>query len=538
MGATGGSSASVLQSTGESAVAALPQVVEIKDGSGDTTDQFVWGPAWVAWPRGLDGEPFGSELRAELRSRTKAWPCFAGDAMEDSAVALPRDHIHNPNNVLEQRLYAAHDTLYSVLQLVDEDGNVVEQYSYSPYGADPTDPRKGAARITDGELVEQTLGPMRDALGLTDRDFLALGRVEPDDESESFCMTVLALKMSQYRNGVSARHGRVSRCMWRSVWSTLPKDMVPIGHITNGVHVASWLAVSLAPLYERYLGPDWQKRVANPRTWDAIEEIDDAELWDQYQVLKARLVAYVQRCLRRQSRQRGAPESAPLDPAAMTIGFARRFAPYKRADLLFTDPEGLARLVGNDEHPVQIIYAGKAHPGNEEGKRLLQKILHRMQEKAFAGRAVFIEDHDMNVSRHLVQGADVWLNTPRRPLEACGTSGQKVVLNGGLNLSVLDGWWAQAYDGQNGFAIGCGEECTDERKQDQRDAASLYDVLEDQVIPLFYERDEKGVPHGWIARQKRAVRTLAWRFSGQRMIRDYTMRCYLPAVGGATCSMD
>jgi starch phosphorylase len=389
----------------------------------------------------------------------------------------------------------------------------------------------------DAKLIERALGPLRDELGLSERAFGALGRVNADEDSEPFCMTVLGLRMSQYRNAVSARHARVSRAMWRGVWPGLPEEMIPIAHVTNGVHVPSWLAVSMAPLYDRHLGPSWQERMDDPATWEPIEGIDEAEFWEQHEILKAHLIEYVQRRLRRQGK--GADDSpglGELTPSALTIGFARRFAPYKRGDLLFSDRDRLARLVGDHDRPVQIIYAGKAHPDNDEGKRLIQSIFRMMRESPFAGRVVFLEDHDMNVGRHLVQGADVWLNTPRRPFEACGTSGQKVVLNGGLNLSVLDGWWAQAYDGGNGFAIGCGEECGDHDEQDRRDAAALYDVLEQEVVPLFYDRDEKGIPHGWIARQKRAIRTLAWRFSARRMVMDYTRRCYLPAAGGLTSS--
>ncbi|NLF32547.1 MAG: glycosyltransferase family 1 protein [Planctomycetes bacterium] len=388
----------------------------------------------------------------------------------------------------------------------------------------------------DSELVEETLGPLREQLGLTIDELLALGRTRGDDRSERFCMTVVGLRMSQYRNGVSARHGQVTRSMWRGLWPNLPQDMVPIGHITNGVHTASWLAVTLAPLYDRYLGADWRERIDDPRLWDAVERIDDAEFWEQHQILHAHLIEYVRRRLRRQG-QPGDEASPPgPDPKALTLGFARRFAPYKRADLLLYDPPRLARILANAERPVQVIYAGKAHPENHEGKKLIQRIVQLMREEPFAGRMFFIEDHDMNVSRHLVQGTDVWLNTPRRPYEACGTSGQKALLNGCLNLSILDGWWAQAYDGRNGFAIGSTDEHADEEQQDSRDAGSLYEVLEREVIPLFYDRDARGVPHGWVARQKWAIRSLAWQFSARRMIMDYTRRCYLPAVGADVAS--
>ncbi len=390
-----------------------------------------------------------------------------------------------------------------------------------------------------GDLVEETLGALREELNISREELLGLGRLDERDEDESFCMTVLGLRMAQWRNAVSSRHGRVSRPMWEDIWPALPLDVVPIGHITNGVHVASWLALPMVPLYERTLGADWLERMDDPETWKAIDDIDDAEFWEQHQILKAHLIEYVCRSLRLQCERRsgdgsgtGVPDG--LAPDTLTIGFARRFASYKRADLLLQDPDRLASLVNDPERPIQILYAGKAHPGNDAGKRLIQQIFQLMHEDRFQGKILFLEDHDMNVGRHLVQGSDVWLNTPRRPREACGTSGQKAVLNGGVNLSILDGWWAEGYDGTNGFAIGRGGEHVDHDKQDQLDAESLYDVLENQVVPLYYDRNEKGLPCGWVAMQKNAIRTLAWRFSSRRMLRDYMTQCYLPAAGGAT----
>jgi len=274
-----------------------------------------------------------------------------------------------------------------------------------------------------------------------------------------------------------------------------------------------------------------------------VDRIDDVEFWEQQQILKAHLVEYVRRCIRGQEQLRGAsPSSADtgakrdLDPSVLTIGFARRFAIYKRADLLLQDLDRLDRLVNHAQKPIQIIYAGKAHPADGRGKELVKKIFQVTRDRRFAGRIVFIENHDINVSRHLAQGVDVWLNTPLRPMEACGTSGQKTVLNGGLNFSTLDGWWAEAYDGTNGFAIGCGGEHSDPKRQDELDVKALYDVLENEILPLFYNRDEHGVPRGWVARQKNAIRTLARRFCADRMMMDYTLRCYLPAAGGLSAS--
>jgi starch phosphorylase len=391
-------------------------------------------------------------------------------------------------------------------------------------------------------LLRETLARLRQQIGLSENDLLALGRKDPLDKHELFCMTILGLKMSRSRNAVSALHGRVSRAMWRDLWPDRPESEVPIGHITNGVHVPTWLAVPMAQLYGRYLGHDWQERMSDPETWAAVDRIHPVEFWEQHQMLKAHLITYVRRSARQQAEARGEPDPIQdcprpfLDPSILTIGFARRFAGYKRADLLLRDLNRLDRLVNHPQMPVQIIYAGKAHPRDEQGKGLAQEVFKASKDPRFVGRLVFLENHDINVSRHLVQGVDLWLNTPYRPFEACGTSGQKVLFNGGLNLSILDGWWAEAYDGTNGFAIGWGDENADWQRQDKIDLGTLYDVLEKQVIPLFYRVDEEGVPRGWVERQKNAIRTLAWRFSAQRMVADYVLNCYLPAAGALSSS--
>jgi starch phosphorylase len=389
------------------------------------------------------------------------------------------------------------------------------------------------------DLVESVMGPVRDQLELSEKDFLALGRVDPNRKNEEYCMTVLGLKMSRYRNGVSDIHGRVSRAMWHSLWPDRHVSEVPIGHITNGVHMATWLSRSMAELYRRFHGTEWWEHIHEPKTWAAVEHIDEMEFWEQRQILKTHLIEYVRRCVREQNQRRGTESSCDgnqcLHPNSLTIGFARRFASYKRAALLLSDLDRLDRLVNHPERPVQIIYAGKAHPRDDGGKKLVQKVFDVTQDPRFAGKIIFLEDHDINVARHLVQGVDLWLNTPRRPREACGTSGQKVVLNGGLHLSVLDGWWAQAYDGTNGFAIG-GCERPNADEQDRLDMEELYEVLENQVTPLFYERDEQGIPQKWVAYQKNAIRSMSWRFSARRMVMNYTKECYLPAAGGLMSS--
>jgi len=390
------------------------------------------------------------------------------------------------------------------------------------------------------ELIEEHLGPLRESLGISHENLMGFGREHPTDSGELFCMTVLGLKLARRVNAVSSLHGEVSRAMWRGLYPGRPEDAVPIGHITNGVHVPSWLAPQMAKLYDRHLGMNWHKQSGADHTWAAIEEVDDGELWETHLSLKAQLLEFVRRRAHEQYERRNEPVETlkrldkVLSPDALTIGFARRFATYKRANLLLRDMEQLAAMVNDAKRPVQFLFAGKAHPHDEPGKRVLQQIAQMMRNAEFGDKFVFVEDYDINVGRHLVQGVDVWLNNPRRPLEASGTSGQKVVLNGGLNLSVLDGWWAEAYDGLNGFAIGRGRTHSNMDVHDSRDGEDLYRVLTEELIPLYYERDRDGLPRGWIKRMKRTIRTLGWRFNADRMVMDYTTKCYIPAAGGVS----
>ena len=390
-------------------------------------------------------------------------------------------------------------------------------------------------------MTEEHLGPLRDAIGQQYDQFMAWGRVDPYNPNEDFCMTVLALKLSRRCNAVSSLHGEVSRSMWTSLWPGRPEESVPIGHITNGVHVLSWLAPQMHQVYDRHLGPDWPERSGDPGFWEGVEKIDDGELWETHQTLKARLFDFVRRRAvmqaerREESRERIAGLRRVLSLDTLTIGFARRFATYKRANLLFEDLDRLAALVNDPRMPVQFVFAGKAHPHDRPGKQIMQQISELTKDPRFAGKLVFVEDYDINVGRHLVHGVDVWLNNPRRPLEASGTSGEKVVLNGGLNLSILDGWWAEAYDGSNGFAIGTGETHTAVATHDAYDREALLHTLQNEVIPLYYKRDQDGMPRAWIARMKRGIRTMGWLFSADRMVKDYVIKSYIPAAGG-TCS--
>lgn len=400
----------------------------------------------------------------------------------------------------------------------------------------------GHDRFT-ADQIEEHLGPLRESMGLSHDQLMGLGRVDPYHPGEEFCMTVIALKLSRRANAVSSLHGEVSRSMWTSLYPGRPVEDVPIGHITNGVHVLSWLAPQMQQLYDRHLGPSWQKNSGQSGVWEDVDKIEDGEFWETHITLKARMLDFVRRRAVRQAERRNETSEhisqlkRALSIDALTIGFARRFATYKRADLLFQDIDRVAELIGDPRRPVQFVFAGKAHPHDKPGKGILQKIAQLARDPRFAGRLVFVEDYDINTCRHFVQGVDVWLNNPRRPLEASGTSGQKVVLNGGLNLSILDGWWAEAYDGSNGFAIGDGETHGDTAMHDHRDGEALYETLKNEVIPLFYDRDRDGLPRAWIKRMKRAVSTLGWRFSADRMVMDYVTKCYVPAAGGTSSDM-
>jgi len=395
----------------------------------------------------------------------------------------------------------------------------------------------------DAGLIEEHIGPLREALGLSQESLLGLGRENASNADELFCMTVLALRLSRRANAVSSLHAEVSRAMWTTLFRGKAEDDVPIGHITNGVHVPSWLAPQMFHLYDRHLGTGWHHRSSDAKIWMGIDNIDDGELWENHLILKSQLIEFVRRRAVEQSERRGESREElqrlerVLSPDALTIGFARRFATYKRANLILKDIERLASMVNDPNRPVQFVFAGKAHPLDEPGKRVLQQVAGMMRDKQFRDKFVFVEDYDINVGRYFVQGVDVWLNNPRRPQEASGTSGQKVVLNGGLNLSVLDGWWAEAYDGMNGFAIGTGRTHSNIGIHDTRDGEDLLRTLKEEVIPLYYQRDRDGLPRGWIKRMKRTIRTLGWRFSADRMVMDYTQKCYAPAAGGTSSDL-
>jgi len=324
--------------------------------------------------------------------------------------------------------------------------------------------------------------------------------------------------------------------MWKSIWPELPESEIPITSITNGVHSRSWLAPEMSQLYDRYLGIQWEERPTDHTVWKRVDLIPNAELWRTHERRRERLVAFARHRLKSQLMRRGAPPAEiaraeeALDPDTLTIGFARRFATYKRGTLLFRNLERLAAIINNKDKPVQIIFAGKAHPRDHGGKELIAEIVHVARRNEFRRRIVFLEDYDINVARYLVQGVDVWLNNPRRPLEASGTSGMKVCPNGGINLSILDGWWCEAYTGDNGWAIGAGEEYSDLTYQDDIESRAIYDLLEQEIVPLFYNRSSDGLPRGWLKVMKRSMSTVCPVFNTNRMVQEYTEKCYRPSA--------
>jgi starch phosphorylase len=384
-------------------------------------------------------------------------------------------------------------------------------------------------------LTEKHMSAFWPQLKLEREAFFNLARRRWPD-GETFSMGVLALKNSQGRNAVSELHGRVARRMWQFLWPGTSEDEVPISHVTNGVHTANWMARRLRVLFDAYLGPDWYRQLDDPDLWSRVESIPDDELWAIRLHLKRKLAFYMRERVREHWT---AGELHPvqvvtagvlINPYALTIGFARRFATYKRADLVLQDTQRLLEIINRPNRPVQIIFAGKAHPADDAGKHVLQSLYREVKRAETSGRLVFLEDYDLNLARYLVQGVDVWLNTPRRPLEASGTSGMKAAINGALNFSVLDGWWREAYNGANGWAIGPDQDVDSPEARDRTDAEDLYEVLEHEIIPLYYERDPKEISHAWLARMKESMRTIIPMFSARRMLKEYVERFYVGAL--------
>lgn len=383
-------------------------------------------------------------------------------------------------------------------------------------------------------LVEKYISPAIEGSGVTLDDLITLGRENPENERELFCMTVMALRLSAASNGVSKLHGEVSRKMWQGIWPNLPVNLVPIRSITNGIHIRSWISEEMRNLYDRYLGEDWIYKPGEDTVWKRVERVPDAELWRTHERRRERMVGFVRRRMVEQLKRRGGSEAEiqqaeeALDPDALTIGFARRFATYKRGNLILRDEERLAKILNNRERPVQIIIAGAAHPRDVEGKNIIKHIIHVAGKEEFRRRLVFVESYDIDVARYLVQGCDVWLNNPRRPLEASGTSGMKASVNGALNLSILDGWWDEGFSPEVGWAIGAGERYDDTNIQDAVESRAVYDALERDVAPLFYDRGSDGLPRRWVRKMKASLSKLSAEFNTNRMLREYTEKFYLP----------
>ena len=425
-----------------------------------------------------------------------------------------------------RQLMEEHDLTFYQAKEITKAGNVFTTHTPVPAGLE----RFGF------DLMDEHFTNYYPSLGLSRNEFLNLGRENMGDY-ELFSMPVLALNLSSGTNGVAQLHGVVSRQMWRWVYPNVPEDEVPIGSITNGIHVQTWISSEMSALLDRYLDPSWREEEYRPDIWEMVDEIPDAELWRTHERRRDQLVAFARNRLRTQLENRGLSRSEieaaneVLNPEALTIGFARRFATYKRATLIFRDLDRLKRILTNPDRPVQLIFAGKAHPHDVGGKELIRQIVHMSQDQDLRDKIIFLENYDMNVARYLVQGVDIWLNNPRRPKEASGTSGMKVIYNAGLNCSILDGWWAEGYDPSVGWAIGNGEEYPEHEAehQDYVESQALYNIFEQDIVPLFYQRTRDGLPREWIAKVKNSMRVLAPFFNTHRMVQQYTERYYMPS---------
>ncbi len=475
----------------------------------------------------ITAELYGGDL--EMRMRQEMMLGIGGvralNALGIDAQVFHMNEGHSAFLALERmRILVGEKKLdfYSALQVVAA-ANVFTTHTPVPAGNDAF-PR---------EMMRKYFGDFARELGLPFEELFTFGqtRVNADDP---FSMTILALRASRHANGVSELHGAVSRGLWKDVWAGVPLEEVPITSITNGIHTKTWMAPEFSALYTKYLG-DWEERLTDSDFWRGVMDIPDAQLWETHQKLKLRLVEFARdRERRRRTRVGESPEAIRranriLDPEILTIGFARRFATYKRGALLFSDKERLSRLLNDTTRPVQFIFAGKSHPRDEGGKALIQEVYKFSREEGFENRIVFVEDYDTYIARRLVQGVDLWLNNPLRPLEASGTSGMKLPPNGGLNLSVLDGWWCESYNGKNGWAIGAEIDSGPVEFQSEVDAGSLYQLLENQIIPLYYAKPDGRLPLAWLQLMRESIRSITPVFNTHRMVKEYSERLYAPA---------
>ena len=483
-----------------------------------------------AWARGITSELYGGDR--EMRIRQEIVLGIGGVRMLKAVGLQPAVYHMNEG-------HSAFAVFERIRELRQEGGlsfdeavefvratNVFTTHTPVPAGNDVFHP----------DLVRAYFDSLARAMGITMEVLLGFGRQDPRNKDEEFCMTVLALRLSNWNNAVSRLHATVSRRMWQSVWPKTPEKDLPIVHITNGVHIPSWISDGMAENYARYLGPRWIEDPDNVMVWERVAKIPDSELWRTRERARERLVAFTRRRLKAQLAKRGvanrdlAVADEVLNSEALTIGFARRFAPYKRADLILKDLRRLEKILVNQDRPVQMIFAGKAHPQDQMGKDLIKQLVQISNQEKFRRHLVFLEDYDMDIARYMVQGVDVWLNTPRRPLEACGTSGMKAVANGALHLSVLDGWWDEGYDPEIGWAIGGREDDQDHEYQDELESRALYDILEKDIAPLFYGRGADGLPRGWLAMVKASLHKLCPMFNTHRMVTEYWTRCYTPSA--------
>lgn len=479
--------------------------------------------------REITGQLYGGD--DEMRLRQEILLGIGGlralDALNQRPTVCHMNEGHSAFLSVERIRQSMSEHQYAFSQAIEQTtaGNVFTTHTPVPAGHDVFPPA----------LIEKYFKSYAQELGLSLPAFVALGQSDPTDTSSGFNMTVLAMRFAAYRNGVSKLHGKVSRDMWKDLWPDVPTEEIPIGSITNGVHISSHISHQMRALQDNYLGPRRLEEPQDQTIWKHIHDIPPEELWRVHERRRERLVAFARKRLRQQLQRESASPidiaraEEVLNPAALTIGFARRFATYKRATLLFHNISRLANILNNETRPVQIIFAGKAHPRDHAGKELIQEIYRLTQQEHLHRRLVFIENYDMCVARYLVQGVDIWLNNPLRPLEASGTSGMKAVANGALNLSVLDGWWDEAYQTDVGWAIGRGEEYEDQAYQNAVEASAIYNILEKEAVPLFYDRGVDGLPRGWIARMKNAMRQLCPQFNTHRMVQEYAERYYLAA---------
>lgn len=486
--------------------------------------------------RGITDQLYGGDLETRIRQEVVLGigGCRALAALGIEPTVFHMNEGHSAFLALERArtLMAAHNLTFAEAREAASAGIIFTTHTPVPAGHD----------AFPADLIDRYLTGYAAEFGLARADLLALGRVNPADDGELFGMTVLALKMAAHTNGVSELHGKVSRDMWSALWPGLPVDEVPIGHITNGIHLATWVSDDMAGYYDRYIGPRWRSEPTGVDVWAHASQIPPEELWRVHERHREELVLHVRDTLRAQLEQRGAAQaeinraSEVLDPEILTIGFARRFATYKRATLLLRDIDRLIALVNKAEQPVQIIFAGKAHPRDDAGKELIRQVVIAGRRPELRHRVVFLEDYDIRIARHLVQGVDIWLNNPRRPMEASGTSGMKAAANANLNFSTLDGWWDEAWREHSrkadpaGWAIGRGETYANWDLQDQVEAQDIYDVLEQDIIPTFYDRGPDNLPRRWITRMAATIEVLCPFVNGLRMVCDYTEQFYVPAM--------